>query len=473
MSKKTSRHIREFVMAAALLVPTTFVLAQEPTDQGSAQNSGSTNQAGQGDSTTAASDTTQGQPIAAATQQGLFARALNSASPLAGENGPLQWGPFSVRSLSFLQEYSQASLQTTGMPVQTADLDVSQISTDIVVSHAFGASHSTQFSLQYTPSIFLTEGHVYTNALNQTAGVDTIFQLDPRWSLQLSDRFNYYGRQRSFAGLSLDANYSLGTVAQNNFLDGPSRVIYNAAGMTISYLWSPVTRVSFTPTVGYQDSTGAVSGTQNVSGFSGGGQLVVTHQLSATQTVGISYTGTHVSYSNSSTTAGPQSNGLQQDFLVNYGQQLATTWRLSAGLGVTDNTGLNSQSGLAASAGITKSFQRMDLAVNYYRGHQFNGYITAQSSDRIDLVHTIRWSQRFTTISSVAYFRTTSSPSPATSGEYATEQASYGLTRSLSVTASFAYTKQTGDGVYLLSGNRKLGSIGIVWAPPAPDQTHY
>ena len=472
MSKKTGRHMREFVMAAVLLAPTTFVFAQEPTDQSSGQNSGSTSQTGQGENSAAASDLSQGQPIAAA-QQGLFARALNSASPLAGENGPLQWGPISVRSVSFLQYYSQASLQTPGTPTQTASLDVSQISTDIVVSHAFGASHSSQFSLQYTPSLFLTEGHVYTNALNQTAGVDTIFQLDPRWSLQLTDRFNYYGRQRSFAGLSLDANYSLGTVAQNNFLDGPARVIYNAAGATISYLWSPVTRISFTPTFGYQDSTGAVSGTQNVSAFSAGGQLVVTHQLSATQTVGISYMGTHVSYSNSSTAAGPQSNGLQQDFLVNYGLQLATTLRLSAGLGITDNTGLNSQSGLAASAGITKSFQRMDLAVNYYRGHQFNGYITAQSSDRIDLLHTIRWFPRFSTTSSVAYFRTTNSPNPATSGEYATEEASYGLTRSLTVTAGFSYTKQTGDGVYLLSGTRKLGTIGITWAPPAPTQTHY
>lgn len=466
--------MREFVLAAALLVPATFVFAQEPRDQGSAQNSGSADQTGQGQNGTAASDIAQGQPIAAATQQGLFARALNSASPLAGENGPLQFGPFSVRSVSFLQEYSQASLQAPGTPTQTASIDISQISADIVISHAFGASHSTQFSLQYTPSLFLTEGHVYTNALNQSAGVDTIFQLDPRWSLQLSDRFSYYGRQRSFAGLSLDANYSLGTVNQNNFLDGPARVIYNAAGVTVSYLWSPLTRVSFTPTFGYQDSTGAVSATQNVSAFSAGGQFVVTHQLSATQTVGISYTGVHVSYSNSSTAAGPQSNGLQQDFLVNYSQQLATTWRLSAGLGVTDNTGLNSQSGVAAGAGITKSFQRMDLAVNYYRGHQFNGYITAQTSDRIDLVHTIRWSPRFSTVSSIAYFRTANSPNPATSGEYATEQFSYGLTRSLSVTAGFSYTKQTGDGVYLLNGTRKLGTVGITWSPPGPtQQTQY
>jgi hypothetical protein len=463
MSKKTSR-LREFLMATALLAPTTLAFAQEPTDSGQNPSTGP----GQD---TAASDITQGQPNAAATTQGLFARALNSASPLSGENGPLQWGALSVRSLSFQQYYSQASLQTPGTPTQTASLDISQVSTDIVVSHAFGASHSTQFSLQYTPSLFLTEGHIYTNALNQTAGVDMIFQLDPRLSLQFSDRFNYYGRQRSFSGLSLDANYSLGTVAQNNFLDGPARVIYNAFGATFTHLWSPVTTVSFTPTLGYQDSTGAVSAIQNVSAFGSGGQLIVSHQLSATQTVGISYTGVHLSYSNSSTTAGPQANGWQQDLLLNYSQQLAATWRLSVGLGLTDDTGINSQSGLAANAGITKSFQRMDFAVNYYRGHQFNGYITNQSSDRIDLLHTVRWTPRFATTTSLAYFRTTNSSNSATSGEYATEQVSYGLTRSLSLTAGFAYTKQTGDGVYLLSGNRKLASVGITWAPPAPTQS--
>jgi hypothetical protein len=141
------------------------------------------------------------------------------------------------------------------------------------------------------------------------------------------------------------------------------------------------------------------------------------------------------------------------------------SWRLNLGLGVTANTGIGSQSGVGASAGVTKSFQRMDFALNYNRGHQFSGYITAGSTDRVDLLHTVRWSERLSTSTSLAYFRTGRSPTSVTSGEYGTEQLNYRLTRSLSFIGGISYTKQTGDGVYLLSGNRRLATVGITWAP--------
>jgi hypothetical protein len=471
MVSERSRQVSELLLAVVLLAPP-LAFPQQPSDSGSMQDPGSASPPTQTQTSGTEAGATQSEPNPAATTPGLFARALNSASPLEGENGPLHWGWVSVRSASFLEYFTNTTLDNPGTQPVNEDFNGSQLSTSIVVNHAFGASRITQLTVQYAPSLYISEGHVYTNALNQTAGLDTTFQLSPRLTFQIADRFSYYGKQRYYSGMSLGVDYSLGTVAQNNFLNGPGTVIYNSVGGTFTYLWSSVTTVSFTPTFGYQNSTGVVNNGQNLSALNGGGQVTVSHSLSATQTVGISYLGQYASYANTSTTAGPQSNSFLQDALITYGKQIGASWRLNLGLGLLSNTGIDSQSGLAASARITKSFQRMNFAVNYNRGHQFSGYITSGSTDRVDLVHTIRWSSRVATSTSVAYFRTASSPTPGPSGMYATEQLSFGLTRALSLTGGISYTKQTGtgDAVYLQSGHSTSYTLGITWTPAATVQ---
>jgi len=466
MVSERSRHIGELLLAVALLAPP-LAFSQQPPDPGSTQDPGSANPPTQTQTPGTDADAPQSEPNPAATTPGLFARALNSASPLAGYNGPLQWGWVSVRSVSYLQYFESETLDATGMAPVSQNSNASELSTSIVLNHAFGASRTTQLTVQYSPSLFISEGHVYTNATNQSAGLDTTFQFGPRWSMQLSDRFSYFANQQFFSGLSLGVDYSQGTVAQNNFLNGPGRVIYDAVGATIAYLWSPNTKVSVTPTFGYQNSTGAVNNQQSLSGLSGGVQVNVSHAVSATSTVGLSYSGSYATYANTSTVAGPQSNDYQQDLLINYGKQIGASWHLSLGLGLTSDTNGGNQIGLAASAGITKSFHKMDFAVNYYRGHQFNGYITSGSTDRIDFVNSIRWTRRFSNSTSVAYFRTANTSSPGPSGTYASEQLSFKLARALSLTGGVGYSKQTGDGVYVQDGHTKLATVGVTWSPAA------
>jgi hypothetical protein len=467
MVRERSRQVAELLLGLALLAPP-LAYSQQASDAG--QDPGAGNPPSQTPTTGTDSSATQSEPNPAATTQGLFARALNSASPVSGDKGPLQWGWFSVRSASFLQYFNDVTLDNPGMPPESEDLSSSQLSTTIVVSHAFGASRQTQLTVQYAPSVFISEGHLYTNALNQSAGLDTTFRLSPRWNMQISDRFSYLGDQRYFSGLSLGVDYSLGTVAQNTFLNGPGRVIYESVAATFSYLWSPLTTVSFTPSLGYQDATGVVNSGQNLSAFYGGGQLNVSRALTASQTVGVSYLGQYATYTNTSGTAGPQSNGLLQDLLINYGKQIGASWRLSLGLGFASNTNGGSQTSLAASAGISKSFRQMDFAVHYYRGHQFNGYITSSTTDRVDLVNTIQWSRRFMTDTSLAYFETPGTATAGPSGFYGTEQLSFRLTRTLSLSSGIAYTKQTGDGVYVQSGHTRMATVGVTWAPPATVQ---
>jgi hypothetical protein len=195
MVRERSWQVAELLLALALLAPPLAYSHQTP-DTSSTQDPGSGNPPTPTQGTD--SGTTQSEPNPAATTQGLFARALNSASPLGGENGPLQWGWFSVRSVSFLQYFTSTDLDNPGTQPVSLDSNGTQLTTSIVVSHAFGASRSTQLAIQYAPSLFISEGHVYTNALSQSAGLDTTFRLSPRWSFQIADRFSYYGNQRYY-----------------------------------------------------------------------------------------------------------------------------------------------------------------------------------------------------------------------------------------------------------------------------------
>jgi hypothetical protein len=410
----------------------------------------------------------QQQPNPAATSEGLFVRALNSASALSEESGPLHWGWFSVRSASFSQYYGQVSFGNPSIQPQKEIVRSSQLSASLVVDHVFKTTH---FSLQYAPSLFITNGNLYSNALNQTVGLDTAFQLSSRWSLQLTDRFSYYASQRNFSDLSSYTNFVTGTSVQNNFLNGPGSVMVNSIAAPISYLWSARTNISFAPSFAYQYSQDAVVSTNaSLKALYEGGQFTLSHAISPTQTVGLSYLGQYATYTNSAPRAGPRSNAFLEDFLLTYTQQVGASWHINLGLGVSDNVSLNGAGTyggalLAADAGITKTFHRSDFTVHYGRGHQFNGFITNSASDRIDVSQKIYWTGRFSTSTTVAYFKTTASLPPSQSASYATERVSFDLTRQLSVSASGSYTKQTGDDVFVVSGIRRFVTVGLAWSP--------
>ena len=416
------------------------------------------------------------QPNPAATSEGFLVRALNSANQLGDENGPLQWGWFSVRSASFVQYYGHANFSDPSLPQKSEIVRSSQLSTMIVVAHAFKA---TNFSLQYAPSLFITNGNVYSNALNQTVGLDTTIPLSSRWGLQVTDRFSYFANQRNFSETSLDTNFLTGASVQKNFLNGPGSVMVNSAAASFSYLWSPRTTIEFAPSFDYQYSKGAVSSDKaSLRGLYEGGRFNLSHLLSPTQTIGVSYHGQYASLTDFSSPAAPQSNAFLQDFLLTYAQQLNRTWHLSLGLGVSDNTNFGNSAthagaSLAINAGITKTFHRTDFAVTYNRGHQFNGFISNSVSDRIDVAQRIYWTRRFSTITSVAYFKTATALPSAESASYATERLSFGLTRRLSLSASGSYVKQVGDGVFVVSGIRRFATVGITWASQAPTPTSY
>jgi len=395
--------------------------------------------------------------------------ALNSAHLLIGEKGLLQWGWVSVRSLSFQSYYDQIHFEDSTIQPQDQDQTASQLWTAIVVDHQF---KRTRFALQYNPSLFFIQGHVLANALNQDLSMDVLFPLNARWTATFTDRFSYYGSQRIFSELSLNADYVTGTIVRQNFTDAPGSILNNQVYASFSYLWSPRTTLTFTPAFGYQHSSSSLEGPQHdVSALYEGGSVAMSHQLSETRTLGVSYSlqGATISGSGSaeSLSGAGLSNQVLQDALVTYGQQLRRTWYINLGAGIASNTGSGSiGTSLALQAGITKWFRKVELAASYNQGHQFNGFISNSVSDRVDAVARVQLTRRWSEATSGAYFR----QGGGISGLYATEQLRYQLTRHLSTFASFTHLKQSGDGTRLLDATRNVVTAGVTWAPASTSQ---
>jgi hypothetical protein len=406
----------------------------------------------------------QGPPNVAGSE-GPFVRALGSASELIGDQGLFQWGWVSLRSFTVLELVGQQTLDAPlgepQPPSQSGSL--TQLTALIVLDRQFKKARLT---LQYQPAAFITNGNFYANAANQSSSLNTNFRLNERWGLAIGDSFNYYATQRVYAGFTMDANYISGTTFLNNYTSGPGSALTNNVGVSASYQWSPRTTLSFGPNFGYEYATGSESGTsQAVSALSTGGNVILTHQLTEQVTLGATYVVLGTLFSNSSKIAGPQEPSvIQQDFNFTYSQQFTPTLWVNAALGVLSSPNYGG-TGLSVHAGLTKAFLRNRLAVNYDRGLQFNGLITGYASDRIDAVHSINWTPRFSTSTSAAYFRYLTGQANTQSGFYATEQVNYRLANPLSVFGGFSYTKQVGDSVYLLSGQLHFFTFGLIWSP--------
>lgn len=423
------------------------------------QEGDSASRAGSGSSQEQGFPTSGQAPVPAASVQSPFIRALNGANPFGGERGPLQWGWFSVRGAEYREFFDSVSFNTAGAPAPSIQRTVSRFATILAVSKQ---TQKLNLALQYQPDLYIANGQVYANGANQQLSLGTSFRLNERWTAVLRDQLSYFASQRAFSDLSLNVDYATGSTVTRNFLNGPGSVLYNSVGTAFNYLYSPTTTLSIDPSFGYQRSTGALTSGQEVSALIEGGRFSVTHLLSERSSIGASYFGQYAKYKNTSTTAGPQAAQILQDILMTYGRQMGATWRIGLSAGVTEGIGTGaSGTGLGLGASITKSFQRSRLGATYRQGHSFNGFITGQSTRRVDALHQINWTQRLSTSTSAAYFTTTGVP--RYSGTYVAEEMAFLLARRLSFVASYSHIVQTGDSVFILNARRNLATVGLRW----------
>jgi hypothetical protein len=412
------------------------------------------------------------QPPTPAYREGSFVRALGSAKPLNGPAGPLTWHWLSVSSADFREGYDRTTFRGLGVPPPPGGAGVpaayqsntlSMLTTTIVLTRP---SEKFGLTLQYAPTLFIVNGSP-ANSADQQVGFATSHPLSSRWILNLGDEFNYFSTNRVFAAFAFDVDYTTGGTLRQNFLEGAGSVMFEDVDAGLTYLWSPRTTVAFGPTFSYQHSTGAFNSGVDVTGYYTGGHFELRHMLSEEKLIGFTYAGQDAHFVANRAIGGANGNELLQDMLVTYDQALGPTWHLDLGTGVTVNQGgAIGGVGLGLTAGISKKLRRAELAVGYARGHQFVGLITGQVTDRVDAVQRFYWTKRFSTASTVSYFRTTGTPNQ--SGLFGGGQAAFRWTPRVSFLASISYVSQTGDGVLVPSGKRYFFATGIRWeAVPA------
>jgi hypothetical protein len=385
---------------------------------------------------------------------------LGGATPLSGATGPLRWGDFFVRAVSFTELYDQVDYVGLTAPNKFSR-NASLFQADLAFDHLTRHGH---FALQYTPRVAVVEGQVYADYSNQNVALNLLYDLSPRWMMDVHDRVVYLSTQDVFSTFYVDANTQSGTTIQNNFLDGPGSLLNETAAVAFHYRWSPRTSISFEPSFSYLRTTGFQSPTLSSHVYSGAASL--SYQLTPRSTLGVFFHTDQVELSGIEGRTQIYSSGLS------YSRQIGEFWRVSGSFGALRNpaSGTISPWTFDASGSLTRGFRRGSLGVVYNRDLA-QGYVTNNYADRVDgfvswgVTRVLQWR------SSVGYQRESSVNNPITA-KYTVNGFQLHLAPRVTLFADYTYRVQDGNVAQILSGHRNFLSGGIRWTA-APEMEPY
>jgi hypothetical protein len=357
-------------------------------------------------------------------------------------------------------EFSQAAvfLDLSGQP-DTAPVAASFLQTYIVFDHV---GQRTRFTTQYQPQLAIVGGQAQGQFANHNASLETYFQLSSRVALGLSDQYSYFGDQRLFENLDLQADISTGSLLQSRFLEGPGHYLNNRTQATLSYQLNPRVRLDFTPDYNVAAERG-VSTVLERNSYGSGASL--TYLISDTKNVGIYYSAENATFSRSL----PRT--LYQTAGASYSQRVSQTWRFATSVGVsTSGSSGNSRAWVGTGlVSLIKSFREASLAFSYYRGQDAGIQITNSYSDRLDLSYTKSLSSRVRTTLGGGYYREFLGATN-TKGAYLSGEVAYLLSTTFSVYAAYAFKDQRNGGEQLFNGREQYVTTGIRWEPTRQNQ---
>lgn len=383
---------------------------------------------------------------------------LGGATPLTGATGPLRWGDFFVRAVSFTQLYDQVDYLGASTPTKfsrNTSLFQAGLAFDRLTRHG-------HFAVQYTPRLAVVDGQVYPDYSNQNVNLNLLYDLSPRWTMELRNTLTYLSTQNVFASFYVDADTQSGRTIQNNFLDGPGSLLNETAGVTFNYRWSQRTTISFAPTFSYLRTTGFQSPVLSSDDYSG--SVSAAYQLSARSVLGAFF------HSEDIRISGPQGSTQVYSTGLSYSRHMGESWRISGSFGATRNpaSGVTSPWTFNASGSLTRAFRRSSMGVVYTRDLA-QGYVTNNFADRVDGFFAWRIARPLQWRSSVGYQRESSINNPI-SANYTVNGFQLHLAPRVTLFADYAYRLQNGDGTRVLTGHRNFVSGGIRWdASPATE----
>lgn len=386
-----------------------------------------------------------------------YFRQIGSAGLLAGDPQGLKWGRFYIPDAAVIGVIDRQT-GSSSAPDDTASRELFR--TTIVYDRLF---HRNRLALQYQPQLALADGHVIKDFSNQNTSLSMIVYAKPRLSVRVNDYFQYFYTQQAGAGGFLDADFSTFSTAQNLFLTGPERLLYNNLSSAISYALSARSSLTITPTYTY-----IVSGIGNdrIRGQLYGGGVDYTYRTSAQQLVGITYS---YEWIHRGFNTGGTSDTQFHTIAGLIERRLSPSWFVKGSLGVTVPTGGdNGSQPLFAygNASLVKQFIRSTAALTYSRGDSFaSGFVSGQFADRIDITYTRQISRRFRGTAGAGYLREVGSS--AFQAKYASGGLDFLLAprAGLFLTTSYSRRHQATNSLNLFSGNLDLFTFGLRWNP--------
>lgn len=396
---------------------------------------------------------------AATEQSGV--KEMGRATPLPAALGPLRLGLVYLRSVEFFQVLGTSSSDRSGKQSTVASIFQGTFAFDKEL-------RSSRIALQYRPNVLVSNGKVYNNLASHDVQFDSYYkyQINPRWSMNLSEGLAYRSTRSQFADSYLAIDAVSGISVQNNFLEGPFRALSSSTSLFFGHSLSPRTSLTFGPRLDFAYSSGGFQQNAPITSPTFGADASLSHALSPTQSTGISYSYQRISPSRTF------AQTTYQTVTGNYSQQLAQSWRTSFSVGASATTlqGMRQWSGVG-NFSLSKSFQKSALALTYSRGHAFSGYINNGETQRADATYIFTLMRRLGTQVGGGYEYTASTlaapglPKVKVSGTYQTARLNYPIFPSLNWFVSYTHRKQISDDLQVFPGNRNFVVSGITWSP--------
>jgi len=372
----------------------------------------------------------------------------------------LRWGPVYVRTLEFSQSYDQISgAPTAGQGIfNQGSFDTSILRASIVYDRVIGQN---RLELEYDPRLTIVNGVVGKDYLNQSANLNYVQTLSPRWTLGLSNSVAYYSVRQLYGDYFLPVNTIAPGALPSSFLDSGGSWLNTNSQVSLAYALSPTSTLTISPNFSYSYVTGTTSGGGSGNVYQYGAQLNWTKQLTAHRSINAAY------YYRAVESAG--SSVPYQSIQVGITQDLGPSTVIGGSIGLlSSGFPSNQDNTVAGSVQLSRKLGRAVGSIGYYRGMPLFSELASQGvSQYVQGSYQVNLSQRWYLSVQGGYENSLTSNIINVSGKFGSAEVGYRLTPQISSYFSYTYKTQGGTDALLLSGTRKSYVAGLRWTARA------
>ncbi len=380
---------------------------------------------------------------------------------------PFHWGPISLISLTAFEGYN-SNPQYQSVPVGASITSVSAL-----------ALYATKFAgwqanLQYEPFIWLSSIRTIKDFSAASGDIRTLRRLNGSWHWTLGDRLRYAPTHSTEQERGFVYDPGSGFTVGNAFLSSGRNVFLNGIAATLTDSYTQSSTLTFHA---HQDYTrlstylgGQSSGdipTQDSLTFSAG--VTWRDHLSLKDTISAEYnyrwlTSSGTSLANVDSHAA--SVGWSHKFAPSFGVSATAgpAWSISAGQERT-NSPSRTRTTVHGSLALSKEFHKGGVILSFARSDSFSGIISDGFHNRYDLNVHRQFSTHFNCSATGSYVQQEILNTRNTSGELATAEARYLVSRNWSVFSQVRYLHIIGNERIVAPEKSVVVGLRWFWVP--------